>query len=199
MIERRIRGEQFFIDLFGNDERVVREKRKMLAGVYELFTQRFPRLAKKETLHIISVPNRVELLGKHTDYQGGETFLLTGPKNFFALSALSDDETSELVNADLSFGKTVLRIGQGEPEILEEGVGAQFTMTVAKRLSVNLVDAGFGPLKNVKSVFAGDIPFGGGTSGSSFTSATRRNPRSTSPPSTPTLFPSNRFAFNPRR
>jgi len=167
VFEERIRGDDLYKKLFGSDERVVREKREMFVRVYELFKEKFPHLVKKKTLYIISVPNRVELLGKHTDYQGGETFLLTGPKNFFALSALSDDEASELVNADLSFGKTVLRIGQGEPEILEEGVGAQFTMTVAKRLSVNLRDAGFGPLKNVKSVFAGDIPFGGGTSGSS--------------------------------
>jgi galactokinase len=167
VLGKRIRGEELYKKLFGNNERVVREKREMLVRVYELFKAKFPHLVKKETLYIMSVPNRVELLGKHTDYQGGETFLLTGPKNFFAVGALSDDDTSELINADTSFGNTVLRVGRGEPEILKEGVGAQFTRTVSKRLSFNLRDAGFGPLKEVKSVFAGDIPFGGGTSGSS--------------------------------
>ncbi|MBA7639148.1 hypothetical protein ES703_46806 [subsurface metagenome] len=52
--------------------------------------------------------------------------------------------------------------------MMAEGEGSNYTYTVAKRLLNNLVDSGLShlQLKDVKSVFFGDIPFGGGTSGS---------------------------------
>jgi galactokinase len=53
--------------------------------------------------------------------------------------------------------------------MLTEGEGSNYAYTVAKRLLNNINDAGLSRLfpGNVKSVFYGDIPFGGGTSGSS--------------------------------
>ncbi len=159
-----IEGSDFYARQFGKHSHIIDAKRKMLREVWRTFKRRFP---SSERIYLITVPNRVELLGKHTDYQGGETLLLTGPKNFFAIAAAADDGLSELVNLDPRLGETCLKLGRGDPEMLEAGVGANFTLTVAERLTNNLADVGFLPLENVKAVFAADIPFGGGTSGSS--------------------------------
>ena len=167
VLQDRINDDELFVKLFGCDERIIAYKKRMLKSVFDLFESKFSGLIERESIRIISVPNRVELLGKHTDYQGGETFLLTGPKNFFAISAISRDDISELVNADPKLGTTVLKLGRRKPEVLKEGEGANYTITVAKRLYNNLLDKGQNPIRNVKSVFIGDIPFGGGTSGSS--------------------------------
>ncbi|MFW6139349.1 MAG: galactokinase family protein, partial [Spirochaetota bacterium] len=133
--------------------------------VLHLFQRRFSSTARMERVSFIYVPNRVELLGKHTDYQGGETFLLTGPKNFFSLAAPSTDGVTEMVNADPALGETVLRLGSRNPRVLKKGVGSNYTGAAARRLCANLVDSGFSPPENIKAVFVGDIPFGGGTSG----------------------------------
>jgi galactokinase len=102
-------GRAFFVSLFGDDAELVDAKKRMLERVWELFRERFPGEARK-TLHLISVPNRVEVLGKHTDYQGGETIVLAGPKNFFAVCAAAADGLTELVNADPALGTTRMRL-----------------------------------------------------------------------------------------
>ena len=166
-VERAIRDPGLFEKLFGKQSGLVKIKRQMLMLIYELFKERYEGVVDPNRVCIISVPNRVELFGKHTDYQGGDTFLLTGPKNFFALSAYATDGISELCNADERLGSTVLKLRKGDPEVLRMGEGSHYTVTVAKRLLSNLIDAGLDPIRDVKSVFIGDIPFGGGTSGSS--------------------------------
>jgi galactokinase len=178
----------FFVSLFGDNPEVVDAKRRMLERVWRLFRERFPDLARAGNLNLISVPNRVEILGKHTDYQGGQTIVLAGPKNFFAVCGAADDGLTELVNADPTLGTTRLILpnrGRAEHgrrascgradtpgawntlELLEEGVGVRYALTAAERLLENLSGTGCPPLRNVKSVFNCDIPLGGGTSGSS--------------------------------
>ncbi|MFW6139285.1 MAG: galactokinase family protein [Spirochaetota bacterium] len=166
-LEDVIQGEELYRRLFGGNTRIIEYKKQLLGKVWRLFKHRFSSSARIDRVALIHVPNRVELLGKHTDYQGGETFLLTGPKNFFALAAPSSDGVTEMVNAHRFLGETVLRLGKEEPEILEQGVGSNYTAAAVKRLCTNLNDSGFPPLENIKAVFVGDIPFGGGTSGSS--------------------------------
>lgn len=158
---------EFFHRLFGTDHRLVEEKMRNIEALLRLFKQHFAREWENETLCLVSVPNRVELLGKHTDYQGGETLLLTGPKNFFAISAPANNGISELIDANPEMGKTVLKTEGKNVDVLHKGEGSLYTCRVAERLSQNLFDAGYSSLGNVKSVFVGDIPFGGGTSGSS--------------------------------
>ena len=166
-IERIIESDSLYGDLFGHSRKLLEVKRSMLERVWNLFNDRFGSSVSGDRLYLIAVPNRVELLGKHTDYQGGETLLLTGPKNFFALAAPSSDSTSHFVNVDRELGDTVLQMNQDGPEMVSEGVGSNYTYRVAERLNRNLLEAGFPPLGNVKAVFFGDIPIGGGTSGSS--------------------------------
>ena len=165
----RIMDPAFYTMLFGENDRILQIKKDMLESVCKLFGDRFSRTIEGKDVCLICVPNRVELLGKHTDYQGGETLLLTGPKNFFALSAIASDRTTELVNANPEYGSTHLKLRPEGPEMLVKGEGANYAYTVAKRLLSNINDAGLSRLfpENVKSVFCGDIPFGGGTSGSS--------------------------------
>ena len=165
--DERMVNEKLLEELFGGDPDILRSKRTMLETVSRVFFERFNSSIRHDRIHLISTPNRVELLGKHTDYQGGETLVLAGPKNFFALAAPATDGVSQLVNADPELGETALRMGVDAPEILAEGVGARYTVQVARRLTRNLVDAGFAPPGNVKAVFLSDIPIGGGTSGSS--------------------------------
>jgi len=166
-LEKTIISSSFYSKLFGDDNKIIEAKKIMLEIIWRTFKNKFLHIVDKQKINLISVPNRVELIGKHTDYQGGETFLLAGPKNIFAISALSCDGTSEIINADPGFGKTILKLHNRKPEMIAEGEGSNYTYTVAKRLFNNLSGSGFMPLKNVKSVFMGDIPFGGGTSGSS--------------------------------
>jgi galactokinase len=166
-IEKIITNESLYSELFGDSSIIHESKRCMLEKVCKLFDERFSASIAGDTIHLIAVPNRVELLGKHTDYQGGETLLLTGPKNFFALAAASSDGTSHFINADRELGETVMEMKRDGPEMLHEGLGSNYTFRVAERLNRNLVDSGFPPLGNVKAVFLGDIPIGGGTSGSS--------------------------------
>ena len=150
-----------------SDEEIVESRRKNIRLVMNLFKSRFGRPAAKERVWLVSVPNRVELLGKHTDYQGGRTLLLTGPKNFFAVCCAARDGLTEIVNADPELGETVLRINGGRPVMDKEGAGSHYTFRVAERLSRNLMESGLGVPPDVKAVFYGDIPIGGGTSGSS--------------------------------
>jgi len=157
----------YFTRLFGNHPHIINEKAQNLQKAADLFQKRFGNQAAGKKPVLISVPNRVELMGKHTDYQGGTTFLLTGPKNFFAITIPASDGISELVNADRDLGDTKLKINRYDPVMLESGVGGEYTQRVVERLSRNLLEAGLPPLLDVKAVFIGDVPFGGGTSGSS--------------------------------
>ncbi len=166
-IERIIEGDSLYRELFGHSRKLLAEKRAMLGRVWKLFSDRFGTSISGDRLYLIAVPNRVELLGKHTDYQGGETLLLTGPKNFFAIAAPSTDGISHFLNAEQGLGEAVLRIGNENPELLRDAVGSNYTFQVVSRLTRNLLDSGFPALSNVKAVFYGDIPIGGGTSGSS--------------------------------
>ncbi|RKX97558.1 MAG: hypothetical protein DRP54_08975, partial [Spirochaetes bacterium] len=163
-----IGGDEFYEKVFGIYPQIISCKKEMMWMVWDIFKRRFSKNANLNKLIITYVPNRVELLGKHTDYQGGETFLLTGPRNFFAISAVSGDGLTELVNAEPEYGETIFIIREnGEVDVKREGEGSTYAITVAKRLSSNLRQVGLDPPKNIKSVFIGDIPFGGGTSGSS--------------------------------
>jgi len=166
-ITQFIKGTGYLNRLFGNNTSIICEKERNLQKAADLFQKRFGGLVGRKKPILVSVPNRVELLGKHTDYQGGSTLLLTGPKNFFAIALPAEDGLSELVNADPSLGNTVLKINGYEPVVLESGVGGEYTWRVVERLSRNLRDASLPPLRDVKAVFIGDVPFGGGTSGSS--------------------------------
>ncbi len=161
------RKAEYFTRLFDDYPRIIREKERNLQKVADLFQKRFGEQAAWKKPILVSVPNRVELLGKHTDYQGGTTLLLTGPKNFFAIALPAEDGASELVNADPALSNTVLKINGYDPVVLQSGVGGEYTRRVVERLSRNLRDAGLPPLRDVKAVFIGDVPFGGGTSGSS--------------------------------
>lgn len=165
----RIMDPAFYTMLFGDNAQILQAKMDMLEAVCKLFSDRFSRSIEGKEVCIICVPNRVELLGKHTDYQGGETLLLTGPKNFFALSAPAADRTTELLNVNPEYGSTSLKLRSRGPEMLAEGEGSNYAYTVSRRLLSNINDAGLSGLfpGDVKSVFYGDIPFGGGTSGSS--------------------------------
>jgi galactokinase len=166
-VEKTIEGDSLYRELFGDNREILISKRAMLQKVWNIFGNRFDTSYSGNRVYLIAVPNRVELLGKHTDYQGGETLLLTGPKNFFAIAAPCSDGTSHFVNVDRELGETVLRMKKDGPEMVSEGVGSNYTHRVAERLNRNLLDSGFPPLGNVKAVFFGDIPIGGGTSGSS--------------------------------
>jgi galactokinase len=165
--EKGMVSEETLVELFGSDPAILGSKRTMLETLSLAFHERFDTSIDEDNIHFICAPNRVEMLGKHTDYQGGETLVLTGPKNFFALAAPATDGVTHLVNADPQLGDTLLRMEGKAPAIVREGVGSQYTLQVAARLTRNLTDAGFPPLGNVKAVFLSDIPIGGGTSGSS--------------------------------
>jgi galactokinase len=166
-IEEILLDNHFFSSLFGEDQRLVQAKRRMLKKVWSLFKDRYSDSVQPESLFLISVPNRVEVLGKHTDYQGGETVVFAGPKNFFAICGRAKDDLTELMNAESSLGTTRMKFNTGTVRLLDEATGSHYSYTVAKRLLSNMEGTPVPTPCNVKAVFCGDIPFGGGSSGSS--------------------------------
>ena len=167
-IEKIINNKKVFQNLYGSNTQLIDLKKKLLLKLWYKFTLLFNG-KRCENLSVVLVPNRVEILGKHTDYQGGRTLLLTGPKSFISIAyrcAGSEKENIyEFVNLNEEYGK--IKIIQNKDrgiKVLEKGFGWQYSKTVINRMLSNFSTFKIDP---IKSVFYGDAPVGGGTSGSS--------------------------------
>ncbi len=162
-----ILNEDFFKNKLGLSEKNANLKKRLVNELYERFKSIFQNKSDGNMLSFVTVPNRVELLGKHTDYQGGKTLLITGPKSFTAIGCKSKDNLTELINLEEVYGKTIFTHDNYNIEIKEKGFGWQYSYSVFKRLLKNLRESNLPPISPVKTVFYGNIPIGGGTSGSS--------------------------------
>ena len=162
-----ILDDSFFTEKLGLPETYAVKRKELVLSMYRRFRELFGDKVERGRTFVVSVPNRIEILGKHTDYQGGKTLVISGLKAFTAVASLSKDNLSELVNMEPVYGKTTVLHDNFNTDILEKGFGWQYSLSVFKRLLKNLREAGFPPVSAIKAVFYGDIPIGGGTSGSS--------------------------------
>ncbi len=114
------------------------------------------RFEKKPIL--VRSPGRINLIGEHTDYNGGFVMPAAIDKEIVFAIADSDDDTSQVValNFDEAF-----EFDLRNPQPIDSPMWANYLLGVARQL----VDSGF-QLKPFVCVFGGSIPSGAGLSSS---------------------------------
>jgi galactokinase len=107
-----------------------------------------------------SIPGRIEVLGKHTDYAGGRSLLAALERGFSIVAAPRDDDVVTLVD---SGSRQHARFGI-DPELRPiPGGWRTYPMTVTRRLARNFPSARTG----VDIAFSSDLPAAAGLSSSS--------------------------------
>ncbi len=110
--------------------------------------------------HLVFVPGRIELLGKHTDYAGGRSLLATVERGFCVAALSRQDATIRIVDAS-SGERTLFEFSPDLPPIV--GHWSNYPMTVARRLARNFQ----GPLRGADIALRSDLPPAAGMSSSS--------------------------------
>lgn len=106
------------------------------------------------------VPGRLELLGKHTDYAGGQSIVCPVERGFCCLVRPRSDTRISAVAADTT---ERLDFALDEPPPARPGHWSTYVVAVARRVVRN-----FGPgLRGVDFAFASDLPPAAGLSSSS--------------------------------
>ncbi len=106
------------------------------------------------------VPGRVEFLGKHTDYAGGRSLLMTVQKGFRLVAAGRDDNIIRITAGPAFDDIQEFAFGQSPPH--EPGHWVNHVSTVGRRLAAN-----FGDLRGADIAFISDLPIAAGMSSSS--------------------------------
>lgn len=102
-------------------------------------------------------PGRIEVLGKHTDYAGGESLLAALDRGVTATISEPRVAGVSTAGSDASPGEVTLRAGT-----LPEGHWGRYLLTVLGRLERN-----FGPLAPCHIAVSSDLPLASGMSSSS--------------------------------
>jgi galactokinase len=106
-----------------------------------------------------TVPGRIEVLGKHTDYAGGRSLLAAADRGFVTVAVRRSDDRVRVLDAS-STESTCFTL---EPE-LELGTGwTNYPMTAARRIARNFPSARIG----ADVAFVSDLPVAAGMSSSS--------------------------------
>jgi len=106
------------------------------------------------------VPGRIEVLGKHTDYAGGQTMVAAVERGFALLSAARSDDCVEVIDARRG-ESAVFRM---DPELTPRaGHWSNYPMTVARRMARNFSAA----RRGATIALASDLPPAAGMSSSS--------------------------------
>jgi galactokinase len=147
---------------FGMDAGIVEAKKQLTASVLETFKAHFQSVVDREVA-VYSVPGRLEVLGKHTDYAGGHSLLAAIDRGFIAISALNETGAVRVVENDPTFAPTEFPLSADLTPI--PGEWMNYPMTTVKRLMSNF--GGHVSFRGVDVAFGSDLPVGGGMSGSS--------------------------------
>jgi len=111
----------------------------------------------------VYVPGRVEFLGKHTDYAGGRSLLMTVERGFRLVAVGRDDDMLRVsAGAD---GKDVQRFALGQTPPHRPGHWVNYAATVARRVVLNF--GGSVRLRGADVAFISDLPIAAGMSSSS--------------------------------
>lgn len=128
----------------------------------ESFLARFPGDPGRPAF-AFSVPGRLEVLGKHTDYAGGHSLLASLDRGFLAVACPNDRRTVRMAEDRDEFPAVEFPL---RPDLAPRvGDWANYPMTMAARLAANF--AAEAPLRGVDVAFCADLPVGSGMSGSS--------------------------------
>jgi len=106
------------------------------------------------------VPGRIEVMGKHTDYAGGQSMVAAAERGFCLVVSPRDD--SRIVISDVGFDETIEF--NLDPELVpRSGHWSNYPMTVARRVARNFPQAGRG----ANIALGSDLPPATGMSSSS--------------------------------
>ncbi len=109
------------------------------------------------------VPGRVEFLGKHTDYAGGRSLLMTVRKGFRLVAAARNDDIIR-ITAGPAF-EDVCEFAYGQTPPHEPGHWVNYASTVGRRVKANFAETV--KLRGADIAFASDLPVAAGMSSSS--------------------------------
>ncbi len=162
-LSERMEDDEFYRPAFGNDDIAIADAQRMMREVYKTFVDKFGN--RDREVHVDCVKNRIEYSGKHTDYGGGMTLSSAGNQCFVCISALRDDQEVHMIDANPIFGEDEFELG---PDIPDGDDWRLYTRAGYRRLWKDLERVGYnGMPKGIDAAFMGNIPIGGGTSGSS--------------------------------
>ena len=123
--------------------------------------------------HVLWVPGRLEIFGKHTDYGGGRTLVAPVPRGFIVASRARPDGVVALHDASRREGFVVSSDTGSEPSDLPDGLvrrsaereggWRRYALTVVRRLAKNFPGAPLG----ADITFGSDLPPASGMSSSS--------------------------------
>lgn len=106
------------------------------------------------------VPGRIEVLGKHTDYMGGSTFIAALERAICMVAAPRNDKLISILDTGKDRKAEFEMDADLTPEV---GHWTNYPMTVARRLARNFP----GELRGANVVFSSDLPSAAGISSSS--------------------------------
>ena len=107
------------------------------------------------------VPGRLEVLGKHTDYPGGDV-LICAIDRAVTVTATPIPGTEPLIVAGSDAAVEQVRLRPGVAPAFPAGHWGRYLHTVVERLTAN-----FGPLRPAELHFTSDVPLASGMSSSS--------------------------------
>jgi galactokinase len=128
-----------------------------MSSLYKEVADRFEALYKAKPL-LVRSPGRINLIGEHTDYNGG--FVMPAAINYdtvFAV-AVAKDGRSEIFS--LKYGEPFV-VDLNDPRPMEKPGWANYLLGVLKQFKLKGID-----VKPFKCVFGGDVPLGAGLSSS---------------------------------
>ncbi len=117
-------------------------------------------LPRRPIQQLFYVPGRIEVLGKHTDYAGGDSLVFAVEQGFCIAVAPRSDRHVRLCAA--STGETI-GCDLDADFVPTQGHWANYPMTVARRVARNFPDA----TRGAEVAFASDLPPAAGMSSSS--------------------------------
>ena len=132
----------------------------------DLFAKATSQLARIDTTGradrpaALFVPGRIEVMGKHTDYAGGQSMVAAAERGFCLVIAPRDD--SRIVVSDVRFDDTI-EFNLDSELVPQPGHWSNYPMTVARRLARNFPEAGRG----ANIAMGSDLPPAAGMSSSS--------------------------------
>ncbi len=109
------------------------------------------------------VPGRVEFLGKHTDYAGGRSLLMTVQKGFRLVATARNDNIIRITSGPAFEDVQEFACGQTPPH--KPGHWVNYASTVGRRVKANFAESV--ELRGADIAFISDLPIAAGMSSSS--------------------------------
>lgn len=163
-LDERAAQDEWYLPRFGASPQTVTAKKELAAAVLRTFSDSFPDSGSRTGVACF-VPGRLELLGKHTDYAGGHSWVGAVDRGFFCVASRNGTGRIRMVPAKSSFPPIEFELSSALQPVV--GTWGNYPITVAKRLASNFADElGAAPC-GVDVAFASDLPIAAGLSGSS--------------------------------